>query len=129
MTRFRIHIAKIRPSGHELTAYKGEFGCKNSSHHLKDILAFLEQLETVCPVCMDLPKQLYLNKVPGGQQMRKSKKLGRLKGWGNYVVYEALVLLICAFCGAKIHPGDLFTRKMGIGYGNTTINCCRGCME
>ena len=63
MTRFRIHIAKIRPSGHELTAYKAEFGCKNASLHLKDLLAFFEQLETKCPVCM-VPVQIHL---PGGE--------------------------------------------------------------
>jgi len=59
--RFRIRIVKIRPSGHEMKAYTAEFGCKNAGHHLKDILSFMEQLETECPVCMKKPKQLCLS--------------------------------------------------------------------
>ena len=55
--RFRIRIDKIRPSGHEMNAYKAEFGCPNAGYHLKDILTFLEQLETECPKCMK-PVQL-----------------------------------------------------------------------
>ena len=58
MMRFRIRIDKIRPSGHVINAYKAEFGCPNSGNHLKDILAFLEQLETECPTCMR-PVQLH----------------------------------------------------------------------
>ncbi len=62
MTRFRVIITKIRPSGHTVGAYKGEFGCVNAGHHLEDLLSFLEQLETECPVCMEIPTQLHLHK-------------------------------------------------------------------
>jgi len=61
MTRFKIRIDKIRPSGHVINAYKAEFGCVNAGLHLKDILAFLEQLETECPTCMK-PVQLHFGK-------------------------------------------------------------------
>jgi len=56
--RIRIRIDKIRPSEHVINAYKAEFGCVNAGLHLKDILAFLEQLETECPTCMK-PVQLH----------------------------------------------------------------------
>ena len=51
-----IHI--IRPSGHELKEYGAEFGCPKAGKHLKDLLEFLEQLETECPEHMKhKPKQ------------------------------------------------------------------------
>jgi hypothetical protein len=58
--RFRIRIDKIRPSGHVINAYNAEFGCKNAGLHLKDILKFLEQLETECPEHME-PVQIHLS--------------------------------------------------------------------
>lgn len=57
--RFRIVITDIRPSGHRVRAYVGEFGCANAGLHKKDILKFLEQLETECPTCME-PVQIHL---------------------------------------------------------------------
>jgi len=59
MTRFSIRIHRIRPSGHRMKVYVAEFGCRNAGNHLKDILKFLEQLETECPTCME-PVQLHL---------------------------------------------------------------------
>lgn len=61
--------------------------------------------------------------------MRKSKKLGHVEGWENYVVYEALVPLYCSFCGKMIYPGDKFTRRMGMGFGHTTQPCCKKCLR
>jgi len=60
--RFKVRITKIRPSEHEIVAYAAEYGCKNAGNHLQDILKFLEQLETKCPVCMEKPTQLHLDK-------------------------------------------------------------------
>jgi hypothetical protein len=58
---FRIAIWDIRPSGHKIKVYDAEFGCKNAGNHKKDILHFLEQLETVCPEHMD-PVQIHLGR-------------------------------------------------------------------
>ena len=47
-----VHIYDIRPSGHRVTVWKGEFNCENAKNHKRDILKFLRQLETECPTCM-----------------------------------------------------------------------------
>lgn len=60
MSRFKIIIYDVRPSGHKLKAYEAEFGCVNSTNHKKDILKFLKQLETKCPACMKSGAQLTL---------------------------------------------------------------------
>lgn len=52
MSDFGVHVYEIRPSGHRVTVWKGEFGCKNATNHKKDIIEFLDQLKDSCPVCM-----------------------------------------------------------------------------
>lgn len=57
---------------------------------------------------------------------RKSRRIGDDPDFKG-VVYEALVELECAHCGAKIPPSDKFTRTMKIGMGSRTLPTCKEC--
>lgn len=60
MVEIRIRIEEIRPSGHKMKVYDATFGCKNAGNHKRDFLEFLQLLETECPDCMPMPKQVTL---------------------------------------------------------------------
>jgi len=53
MAHIRITVYDVRPSGHTLKAWRGDFSCRNSTKHKKDIIKFLDQLKKFCPSCMN----------------------------------------------------------------------------